>query len=314
MRRAVRILGTALALSSIGALVVWQLPNLPPLAWGSPMLWAAVALSLSCYVLSQAAAAEAWRSILALWGVKLAPNLARSQPMVSQIGKYIPGNVAHLFGRVVIGRRDSVPVGTLAASMTLEIAITLAVGLGVAVSLLMLLPDALPDVVANYPGLGSRLLALTGAAVLVLGIGAGAVVLRSRLRALSVARPPVSSMLRPLGLHLFSFAILGVSLWGAAWAVVPDAPPDIVTCTLVFAFAWAAGFVVPGAPGGIGVRDSIIVLGLAVSLGEGTGLAIALLHRGVSVMGDVATFGLGWTLRHAKVAKNGPEPAPISTL
>lgn len=70
----------------------------------------------------------------------------------------------------------------------------------------------------------------------------------------------------------------------------------------------------PGAPGGIGVRDSIIVLGLAITVGEGSALAIALLHRAVSILGDVCTFGVGCYLRrnHAQQhPKNGPDPAAI---
>lgn len=312
MGRVIRIFGTILALSCIGFLVVQQAPNLPPLDMSSASLWTALALALVCYVVSQFSAAEAWRSILSLWGVKIAPRLARGQPMVSQIGKYIPGNVAHLFGRLVIGRRDGVAGGILAASMALEVAITLGVGLSVAGILLLVLPEAFPNLAAEYPDLATRLLPVSIAVLFAIGIGVGAIILKSRLRAIGVPRPTVSALGRPLALHLASFSVLGVSLWATAIAVAPNVAPGLVTCTLIFAFAWAAGFVVPGAPGGIGVRDSIIVLGLAASMGEGSGLAIALLHRAVSVLGDIATFGFGWNMRRAQGQqhpRNGPKPA-----
>lgn len=315
MGRAIRIFGTIVALSCIGFLVVQQAPNLPQLDVSSPTLWAALALALVCYVLSQLAAAESWRSILSLWGVNIDPGLARGQPLVSQIGKYIPGNVAHLFGRLVIGRRDGVAGGTLAASMVLEVAITLAVGLTVAGLLLLLLPETLPDLGTGYPDLGTRLVPVSIAVFVVIGISGGAVLVRSRLRRLGVSRPSVPELTRPLAYHLASFCILGVSLWATAIAVAPLTAPGIVPCTLVFAFAWAAGFVVPGAPGGIGVRDSLIVLGLAVSVGEGTGLAIALLHRAVSVFGDLVTFGLGWYIRRPSEGgcpRNEPKPASFT--
>jgi hypothetical protein len=299
MARMIRIIGTILALTCIGYLVVKQAPNLPPLEVSSPTLWAALAASLLCYVLSQFAAAEAWRSILTLWGVMIAPRLAWGQPMVSQIGKYIPGNVAHLFGRVVIGRRDGVAGSILAASMVLEVAITLGVGLAVAGLLLIIQPEAIPNLATNYPDLTTQLLPVLFVVLLAIGVGGGAIILNSRMQALGLQGPSMSELVRPLALHLASFCILGVSLWAAALAIAPDLAPHLVTCTLIFAIAWAAGFVVPGAPGGIGVRDSIIVLGLAATMGEGSGLAVALLHRAISVLGDLSTFAIGWNMRRA---------------
>ncbi|MBB4173305.1 hypothetical protein GGR93_001066 [Sulfitobacter noctilucicola] len=286
-----------MALTCLGYLVVQRAPKLPPLELSSPVLWAALAVSLFCYVLSQCAAAEAWRSILSLWAVRIAPKLAWGQTMVSQIGKYIPGNVAHLFGRVVIARRDGVASSVLAASMVLEVAVTLGVGLAVAGVLFIVEPDAIPNLAATYPDFGAQLLPVLFAVVVAIGVGAGVIVLKSRLQSLGVKRPSVSDLVRPLALHLASFVILGVSLWAAALAIAPDFTPDLVTCTLIFALAWAAGFIVPGAPGGIGIRDSIIVLGLAVSMGEGSGLAVALLHRAISICGDVITFAIGWNMR-----------------
>lgn len=297
MARMIRIIGTVLALACIGYLVVQQAPNLPPLEVSSPTLWMALATSLLCYVLSQFAAAEAWRSLLSLWGVSIAPRFAWGQPMVSQIGKYIPGNVAHLFGRVVIGRRDGVAGSILAASMVLEVAITLGVGLAVAGLLLILQPEAIPNLATDYPEFATQLLPVLFAVLLVIGIGCGAIILKSRMQALGVQQPSMSELVRPLALHLASFCILGVSLWAAALAIAPDLAPNLMTCTLIFAFAWAAGFIVPGAPGGIGVRDTIIVLVLAVSMGEGSGLAVALLHRGISILGDLGTFAIGWNMR-----------------
>ncbi|MEP5730540.1 MAG: lysylphosphatidylglycerol synthase domain-containing protein [Sulfitobacter sp.] len=317
MTRVLRIIGTLIALTCIGVLIAQQAQNLPTLDLTSPALWGWLGIGLIGYVLSQCAAAEAWRSILSLWGVQIAPHMARGQPMVSQIGKYTPGNVAHLFGRLMLAKKDGVNAGIVAASMVMEVAITLAVGLGTAVLLLVALPDALPNLTARYPELATRLVPVSAGVLGAIGIGVGAIFLKSRLNAIDVARPSTAALMRPVALHLASFGILGVSLWATAQAIAPATAPGIVTSTLIFAVAWAVGFVVPGAPGGIGVRDSIIVLGLAVSVGEGSGLAIAILHRGVSVLGDVTTFGIGWRLRRPRseaISKNRPEPASFPAI
>jgi hypothetical protein len=251
MGRAIRIIGTILALCCIGYLVIQQIPNLPALDVSSPSLWAALAVSLAFYVLSQCAASEAWRRILSLSGVHLASGLVRGQPMVSQIWKYIPGNVAHLFGRIAIERRDGVAGGILAVSMVLEIGITLGVGLGVVGLLLVVMPDAIPNNWVDYPDLSMRLLPISIAALMAVGIGIGGIMVKSRLRALGAQRPSAAQLIWPLALHLASFSILGISLWAAALAVAPNTAPGLINCTLIFAFAWAAGFVMPGAPGAL---------------------------------------------------------------
>lgn len=315
MSRMLRIVGTSLALACIGYLVVTQIPNLPALDLASPLLWGAMSLSLLFYVMSQLTAAEAWRAILSLSGVKIPPELARSQLMIAQIGKYIPGNVAHLFGRIAIGRRDGVAGGTLAASMVLEVGITLGVGLSVAGVLVLALPQVIPDLSTQFPQLPSRVIPVAIAALLAVSVGIGGILIRARLRALEAPRPSPKTLGKPLGWHLISFAAHGVSLWAATLAIAPDAAPGVINCTLIFAFAWAAGFMMPGAPAGIGVRDSIIVLGLALTVGEGGAVAIALLHRAISVAGDVSAFGIGWTMRRSRArndSRNGPEPAAIS--
>lgn len=312
MKRAVRIIGTVLALGCIGYLIFSQAPHLPALDLTAPALWGGVLLALICYLASQFAAAEAWRTILSLWQVPLGPRLARSQPLVSQIGKYIPGNVAHLFGRLVIGRRDGVGGGVLAAGMLLEVAFTLAAGFIVTTLLLVAMPEALPSLAADYPALAAFLRPLPVAFVLCLSGALAAVLLRARLRKLDIPQPGPAQFAKPLAFHLTTFPLLGLSLWATALAVVPDAPPDLVTCILVFAVAWVAGFVVPGAPGGIGIRDSIIVLGLAASLGEGSGLAVALLHRAISVLGDITTFGIGWQMRRGTVSQKEPKAASFA--
>ena len=316
MSRLIRITGTVLALACIGYLVLLQAPQMPPLDWTSPGLWAGLSVALFAYVLSQFAAAEAWRAILSLCGVQIAAGLARGQPMVSGIGKYIPGNVAHLVGRLALGKLDGVPATTLGAAMVLEVGITLGVGIAVVGGLLVLRPDIMLSITAEFPQLATGLWPGVLAALLAIGIGAGTVALTSRLRRLGITRPSVWQLSKPLALHLVNFTILGISLWAMALAVAPASAPGLLTCAMVFAIAWVAGFLMPGAPGGIGVRDSILVLGLAASVGDGTGLTIALLHRGVSVLGDVVVFGFGVMMRrgHAQTdPRNGPKRASFAT-
>ena len=69
------------------------------------------------------------------------------------------------------------------------------------------------------------------------------------------------------------------------------------TALLAVAFltAWLAGFVVPGAPGGLGVREAILVAFLSAHLPTADVLAFALASRLVTTLGEIV-FALGASL------------------
>jgi glycosyltransferase 2 family protein len=59
-----------------------------------------------------------------------------------------------------------------------------------------------------------------------------------------------------------------------------------------FALAWTAGLVVPGAPGGLGVFEAVLLMRLAGELPQASLLAVALSYRLVVTLADVLLGGL----------------------
>ena len=57
-----------------------------------------------------------------------------------------------------------------------------------------------------------------------------------------------------------------------------------------YLFGWAAGCVIPGAPGGIGVREAVTVVILSASFDQKIILEAILLYRFVNVLGDIGGF------------------------
>lgn len=72
-----------------------------------------------------------------------------------------------------------------------------------------------------------------------------------------------------------------------------------------YMLAWVIGFVVPGAPGGIGVREMIIVMLMNGVIGEEIILVAALIHRMISILGDITAylFSLPMTINHDHTQK-----------
>jgi uncharacterized membrane protein YbhN (UPF0104 family) len=76
-----------------------------------------------------------------------------------------------------------------------------------------------------------------------------------------------------------------------------------------FSLAWTVGLVVPGAPGGLGVFEAVLLLRLGGLLGAAPLLAVALSYRLVATLADV----LGALLadldsRPARPTDNRPAP------
>ena len=81
-----------------------------------------------------------------------------------------------------------------------------------------------------------------------------------------------------------------------------------------FALAWTAGLVVPGAPGGLGVFEAVLLLRLGVSVPEAPLLAVALSYRLVTSLADLIAAGTArldgglLTLAAAPAAAATPDP------
>ena len=82
-----------------------------------------------------------------------------------------------------------------------------------------------------------------------------------------------------------SAAVLGLSFLPANVGAASTAA--------IYILAWLIGFAIPGAPGGLGVREVFIVVNLTPATGEPKALVFALMMRLASTIGDVLFFVVG---------------------
>jgi uncharacterized membrane protein YbhN (UPF0104 family) len=83
-------------------------------------------------------------------------------------------------------------------------------------------------------------------------------------------------------------------LWGLA-GLFGNAIPYWV-CLAAICLPWAIGFVTPGAPGGIGVREATMVLILSQVMPPLESLLIPALMRMVTIAGDLFAFSLSYVM------------------
>lgn len=254
-------------------------------------LGAALALAASVYALALGALAFAWWCLLA----GLSPQAPPPWPTMAtwgltQYGKYLPGNIAHYALRHAWSRRYAIPHATLALAALLEATLLLLAALALALG-----SDArgLP-----LPGVDAHLML----GLLLTGLLAGGLGLRWLRRRGGIGGVPLPTLPAPmlaagLACYLAFFATTAAILCGLAYLL--GTRVDWPLMLAAGAASWAAGFVVIGAPAGLGVREVTFVALGGGALGEDRALLLIALYRLATFFGDTLLFAAAAGLMRA---------------
>ncbi|MBE9166033.1 flippase-like domain-containing protein [Pleurocapsales cyanobacterium LEGE 06147] len=219
----------------------------------------------------------------------------------SQIGKYLPGNIFHYAGRLILGRQYGIPTEAIILSTGVETLIIAITGLAVAVTGFLFSNIFGDNILFVLSSINLTriivVLLITVPVVLILGIAAYFLLpiqgwLKSRLNYFNIGRILVSVLLYTIIFIFFGLSI--AFLINFFWAV--KTPLHWYQFVWSFAMAWVIGFVTPGAPGGIGIRETILVGLYSQELGEGLAIALSLTLRVVTSLGDLLAFALAYYL------------------
>jgi hypothetical protein len=189
---------------------------------------------------------------------------------ISQLAKYLPGNIFHLAGRQALGMSAGLSASVLAKSTIWELG-----ALAIAGSLFGWL--ILPLTLTGISEVASVLLLLSSAILI-------AVLLRK-----IVGNLPIWSFV----CQLLFLAISGM-VFVALLDLIAEGEGLILRHFLMisgaYILAWLIGLVTPGAPAGVGVREMILLLLLKGLITEMDLLTAILLGRLVTVAGDLIFF------------------------
>ena len=238
---------------------------------------------------------------LVCWvAVSAAGRIAAAAAVAAALGIGRPLQPRHHQGRVAVGRMRGISAASCAASMLCEQLLTVSSAVLFMASGYLLAPADFGPLERYLPAAPWVAAFLLAAAItpMVLGTVANRVGrwMPGRLR-------PALLELRNLGLpHILGFVavccgvfvILGVTVARVAEAVAGAPVLPIAAAAVGFAAAWVLGLITPGAPGGMGVREAILVVCFAPLVGDGEAFTIALALRLVSILGDGTAFLIGF--------------------
>ena len=260
--------------------------------------WACLVIATGVTLFAHIWTGMVWGWILRELGQPISPIWAAQAYLKTNIAKYLPSNLLHLYGRTMAAKDQGVPLMIASLSVLLDTLLMAAAGfmlglfciprnwlgitlLGISLVLLVLHPRIL------VPLLNRLSAALRSAE-------AKGDLLPKRL----IRRYP----LRPL-LGEFVFVVLrGVGFVLTVGALTPVALDSVPTLISIYGVGWVLGFITPGAPGGLGIFELTVstlltqpdILHGASSLPVGMAISAVAVHRLVSTLAEAIGAFLAW--------------------
>jgi len=236
----------------------------------------------------------AWQKLLIWFGEpKASPKICLAVYGRTQIAKYLPGNFFHYPSRHVMGNRVGFNHPALVGAMVFEI-----IGLLVAGGIISLVGFPKGIYFGNSIILRLAILPLILIFPLIIQFG---LVHFSIGRKLGFPEKPIWNGFKELvpvwSIYLVFFLLEGLILWGIVggstgmWFNVP-----FIYIFSAFTISWVVGFLTPGAPAGLGVREAITILILTNFIGAPAAAFVALISRLVATLGDLVYFSLSFPL------------------
>jgi uncharacterized membrane protein YbhN (UPF0104 family) len=277
--------------------------------------WSAASLRPGWLVLSSVAyvagflpPALFWHRLLGLFG-QPAPRVRTVRAWyIGGLGKYVPGKATVVVLRTALLRRDGVGIAISTATIFYETLTTMAVGAFVGGAILLVMMHDRWELAVLSAGM-------------MLAAGAPTVpwIFKrlARLAGIERAAPAAIDRLDHLKLRgiarawleiAVGWCLVGISIWATLCAIDGEAshanPREIALSIAAGAMSVVAGFV-SLIPGGLVVRDAVLLELLAPAVGKGPALVCALVARLVWLLSEV-----GISIILYPVGKRSPDATP----
>jgi len=223
--------------------------------------------------------ARAWQCVLHYLDLNVTLRWAFRTYGISQLAKYVPGNIFHLAGRQALGASAGLAHWPLAKSTLWELALQAIAGV---LFSFLIIPLLFPAVSTFW-----SLLFFFSALILLL----------------SIFYAVFDQRITLAFCWYLLFLIVAASLFTLMSSMMFVWPADFSTVLFIasaYVVAWLIGLVTPGAPAGVGVREVVLYALLERFFNQPELLTLILLSRLMTISGDFIFYGL------AHVVTNGP--------
>ncbi|MGF1603920.1 MAG: hypothetical protein ACFCU8_18265 [Thermosynechococcaceae cyanobacterium] len=270
----------------------------------TPVAWSCLVFATGITLFSHIWTGWVWGLILEALGQPVSKAGCVQIYLTTNIAKYLPSNLIHLYGRTVGATEMGVPLGPASLSVVLDTLLMASSGLMMG---LLSIPKqgqffAFLGLVGIlfivHPRVLQRLVQLVPTGKKGKPPNSGAPTLR-------LQHYPLKPLLGEIGFMITRSLSFVITLG----AITPIDPLLIPKYMSIYSIGWLMGFIIPGVPGGIGVLELIAsrllsqpgVLSREQTFSIGVTLAAVGLHRLVNTMAELlgavfATLDMKWPL------------------
>ena len=228
----------------------------------------------------------AYRETLKMLGAKdVNPHEITDVYVSSNIAKYLPGNVMHFAGRNIIGVKYGLSNKQLLFATFFE------VGLKVIVAMAMIAALALEPFLKLIDAADNWYVIPVIAAVAIVVIAALAVVF-IRFKDTVTIKALLQKTWIVIIIDAVVYALYALCFVMILYVLVDfeSIKPLIFMLSGVYIISWLVGFITPGAPGGMGVREATLIILLGGLMNESDILLVGIVYRVATIIGDVLSF------------------------
>jgi hypothetical protein len=211
----------------------------------------------------------------------------------SNLGKYLPGNIMHFVSRNIIGIRYGVNNINLIYATILEVILVIISCLSLAlISGFNFWVRTVLWYVQNYRNyiiIGFWILTIL---ILMFIYLLKKDIINSKKVNVSFSRKYYPLIFKAISINLITFSLTSMTFVILITTLLAKKInyEDALIIFSVYLISWLFGFITPGAPGGLGVRELILILFLGSIFTKEVLVAATIIHRFITILADVFAF------------------------
>ena len=233
--------------------------------------WSYVAASGALVLATYLLLIEAWRTTLRVWSERLSFRNAARIWFVSNLGKYVPGKVWQIAAMGAMAQREGITaVAAIGSSLVVNLVNVIA---GFAIIALTAGGEIAVAIGADAAARTARTTELAVIAIAAIGVAAlvvaplavprlTAIAARITGRSLAVPNIPPRAIWIAAATTTTSWVLYGIAFALFAKGVSASATGNASSYIAVYTGSYLAGYLALFAPGGVGVREAVLVLAM----------------------------------------------------
>jgi len=268
-KKAIEILGSVLAFSGVVFILSQLISYVNQLGFDKLNLtqWFYLFVLCAIYSMISVFLALAWHALLQKYELNVGWRWAVYIYGKTQIIKYVPGNIFHLASRQAEGQQAGLPASPLAKTVMWEI--------------LCIASAALPFAPILLTQFGLTI-TLSGCLALFVLAAVEFTWFKANIF-LFKATGLYLGFLLCSGLLFYFLTLISTTINLQDWEL-------IIVFPSIYIVAWLAGFITPGAPAGLGVRELVLIFFTTNYLSEAEVITLIILSRFSTGLGDTLFF------------------------